>query len=81
MAAVEAMASGLPVLLSDVITRELAFGSAVTYLPLAEPEQWIHAAKQWTEDTARVRRQTEPAENGLDIRTNTRLLERIYLGC
>ena len=81
VAAVEAMASGLPVLLSDVITRELAFGSAVIYLPLAEPEQWIHAAKQWTEDTARVRRQTEPAENGLDIRTNTRLLERIYLGC
>lgn len=79
VAAVEAMASGLPVLLSDVITRELAFGSAVTYLPLADPEQWVKTALQWKEDAGRTRRQKEPAENGLDIRTNTSRLEAIYL--
>lgn len=79
VAAVEAMASGLPVLLSDVITRELEFGSAATYLPLSEPEQWVNCAKQWISDTGRIRRQTEPADNGLDIRTNTGILEQIYL--
>ena len=81
VAAVEAMASGLPVLLSDVITRELSFGSAVTYLPLADPDAWIREAKQWLRDPNRAARQQEPAENGLDIRTNTAALERIYLGC
>lgn len=80
VAAVEAMASGLPVLLSDVITRELAFGSGVTYLPLAQPEKWINAAKRWRADAGRTLRQKEPAENGLDIRTNTNRLEHIYLG-
>lgn len=80
VAAVEAMASGLPVLLSNVITRELEFGSAATYLPLSEPEQWINCAKQWISDTGRIRRQTEPADNALDIRTNANRLESIYLG-
>ncbi len=80
VAAVEAMASGLPVLLSDAITRELEFGSAVTYLPLASPEQWVCAVKKWQTDSGRMLRQTEPARNGLDIRTNARRLEELYLG-
>lgn len=79
VAAVEAMASGLPVLLSDVITRELSFGSAVTYLPLSDPERWVTAVMKWQGDNSRAERQAEPAENGLDIRTNTNLLEHIYL--
>ena len=80
VAAVEAMASGLPVLLSDAITRELSFGSAVTYLPLADKDAWTQNIKHWQTDSCRVHRQTEPASYGLDIRTNTAKLERIYLG-
>lgn len=80
VAAVEAMASGLPVLLSDVITRELDFGSAVTYLPLAEPARWCRAIRQWQRDDGRAVRQKEPAANGLDIRDNAAKLARIYLG-
>lgn len=79
VAAVEAMASGLPVLLSDAITRELSFGSAVTYLPLDKKELWVTAVKQWQEDNGRCLRQTEPVEQGLDIRSVVSRLEQVYL--
>lgn len=80
VAAVEAMASGLPILLSDAITRELEFGSAVTYLPLADMEQWVRAVTKWQTDTCRGLRQSEPAQNGLDIRNTVHVLEEIYQG-
>ena len=79
VAAVEAMASGLPVLMSDVITRELEFSSGVTYLPLNAPDRWVQTIKQWQTDADRSVRQSEPAGHGLDIRTNTGILEQIYL--
>lgn len=79
VAAVEAMASGLPVLLSDAITRELSFGTAVQYLPLKEPRLWTQALRRWRQDDNRAVRQTEPAENGLDIRSCARMLEQVYL--
>ena len=78
VAAVEAMSSGLPVLLSDRITRELEFGSAVTYLPLDKPEQWVRAARKWIADQDRTDRQKEPREQGLDIRQCAERLETIY---
>lgn len=79
MAAVEAMAAGLPVLLSDTIPRELAFGSAVRYLPLSEPESWMQEVLRWHSDSQRAERQHEPGENGLDIRQTAGLLEKLYL--
>lgn len=80
VAAVEAMSSGLPVLLSDVITRELAFGSAVTYLPLEDMEQWVRTITKWQTDTDRAERQTEPAGHGLDVHDTVHTLENIYCG-
>lgn len=79
VAAVEAMASGLPVLLSDAITRELDFGSAVAYLPLAKPECWIREILNWRKDPDRVVRQKEPMDNGLDISSAAKQLEQIYI--
>ena len=80
VAAVEAMASGLPVLLSDRITRELSFGSAVNYLPLDKPEIW-HSVLRNTENAElqRTVRQEEPRKNGLDICSAAKRLEEIYL--
>ena len=78
VAAVEAMASGLPVLLSDAITEELKFGSAVEYLPLGRLDTWLDAIVRWKEDAGRGARQTEPAAHGLDIRTAAKQLEEIY---
>lgn len=78
VAAVEAMASGLPVLLSDAITRELEFGSAVEYLPLGSMERWLEAVERLQQDTGREARRKEPEANGLDIRTAVRQLEELY---
>lgn len=80
VAAVEAMASGLPVLMSDVVTRELAFYSEARYLSLKDEAGWCRAAAGHSPDGDRVSRGREVAQNGLDIRTTARALERIYRG-
>lgn len=79
LAAVEALASGLPVLLSDTITRELDFASAIQYIPLADRVWWVAEIFNWQETVDRTERQGEVAANGLDIHDTVKLLERIYL--
>lgn len=78
VAAVEAMASGLPVLLADTITPELKFSSGVCYLPLDQPARWVEQLLRWQKDDNRICRQHEPRDNGLDIRDTAKLLERVY---
>lgn len=77
VAAVEAMASGLPVMLSDKITKELDFSSSVQYMPLKK-QAWIRAIKEASTLSGREKRQYEPKENGLDIRDAVCTLEEIY---
>lgn len=79
VAAVEAMATGLPVLLSETITSELSFGSAVRYLSLDNNYAWVCAAKEFVGDDGRKDRQYELKNNGLDIRNTALILENIYL--
>lgn len=81
--AVEAMAAGLPVLLSDKITPELNFGKAVRYIPLTSMEAWIDNIQAFTSGFNEINRKercAEPSENGLDIRQTAKMLEKIYLG-
>ena len=80
LAAVEALASGLPVLLADTITRELEFASALRYLPLSQRDSWVSEIANWQKDPDRAERQKEVTANGLDIRDTVKLLERIYIG-
>ena len=82
VAGVEALSSGLPVLLSDEITRELEFASGVLYLPLKDEEPWIQAILRWkTEENAAQRsaRQKEPKAHCLDIHDTARMLEQVYV--
>ncbi len=79
VAAVEAMATGLPVLLSETITSELSFGNAVRYLSLDNNYAWVCAAKEFVGDDGRKDRQYELKNNGLDIRNTALILENIYL--
>lgn len=76
--AVEAMSSGLPVILSDAITGELSFGSAVTYLPLSKPDRWAETVEKWKKDSGRAARQHEIPDHGLDIRSCAGILTEIY---
>lgn len=78
--AVEAMASGLPVLLSDRITKELSFGSAVRYLPLNNKNDWAEAASEFINDSKRSERTEEVINNGLDIRSTVNILMNLYTG-
>lgn len=78
VAAVEAMAAGLPVMLSDTITRELEFGSAVNYISLNEKKEWAEVALRYVKDTERSKRADEVKRNGLDIHDTVDLLEKIY---
>lgn len=80
VAAVEAMASGLPVLLSDNITGELKFGSGVRYLSLKNMELWIQTILQWKENPfQRYIRQKEPKDHCLDIHDTAKMLEQVYI--
>lgn len=78
--AVEAMASGLPVLLSDRITKELDFGSAVRYLPLNNKNDWAETASKFINDSKRRERTEEVIDNRLDIRYTVDLLMNLYSG-
>ena len=79
VAGVEALASGLPALLSDEITKELEVFSGVEYLPLGDVEPWIQAIFQHRGSGDREERQREVMESGLDIQDTAHILEQVYL--
>lgn len=76
----EALASGLPAIVSDTVPHEFDFASAIQYLPLNEPETWIAEIMRYRNDTGRMERQHEPGANGYDIRDTAGILEAIYSG-
>ncbi len=78
VAGVEALASGLPVLLSDVITKELTVFSAAEYVPLGTVDPWIKAILDHRMPMDRSAQQRAVKERGFDIRDTARLLEEIY---
>lgn len=78
VAAVEALSSGLPALLSDEITGELSVFSAVEYLSLKNQEPWLQAIARHRTPADRRARQQEVRKHGLDIRDTARMLEQVY---
>lgn len=80
VAAVEAMSTGLPCLLSDTITDELNFGSKIHYLPLKDVHKWAVTSTLYVTDHDRNGGQLEAKTNGLEIRNTAKQLERIYIG-
>ena len=79
---VEAMASGIPVVLSDTITREFEFGTSVYYASLGDMEKWIQIIKRIEGQCTfeeRYERQKEVLEHNLDIHQTVKSLEKIYL--
>lgn len=80
VATVEAMATGLPCLLSDTITDELKAGTNVHYLPLHNTKSWAEAALKYAEyEQDRSLGQSKVKQMGLDIRDTAELLEKFYL--
>jgi len=80
VSAVEAMAAGLPVLLSDTITRELDIGEGVEYLSICDSGAWMRSIQRISAgDFPREAWQRQSAENRYDIRRSAALLEKLYL--
>ena len=81
LTALEAMASGLPILFSEEVTKELSFGSAVLYLPLHDMKRWVDSLIQLSGSEnvgARVSRQHEIKDYGYDLRDTVGILKEIY---
>ena len=75
--AVEAQAAGLPVIISDTITREVALTDRVKYLPLSSYDEWVENAiemSRWPRDNT----QEAIKKAGYDIDSSARYLEDYY---
>lgn len=84
VAALEAMASGLPLIVSDTVTDELSFGSAVQYLSLNDPDKWLEVMQHLREtesENQRQSRQHEVKETGYNIREAVKIMKVIYGIC
>jgi len=76
----EACASGLPVLLSDAITRECAVSDNVHFLAIEDPGDW--AEKIISVNCLNREESASLMKNGpYDIRKCTKILEDYYAGC
>ena len=77
ISAVEAQAAGLPCLLSDTITREIAVGDSVRFLPLKE-ETWAEELAACTCCQLRDSAESQLIKKGYDIRQAAAKLEEFY---
>ena len=80
--AIEAMATGLPIIISTEVTDELKFGNAVFYEPL-EISKWVLALEniknRWDIAPQRQDRSNEPMKHGFDIVVTANQLENLYI--
>lgn len=78
VAGVEAQASGLNVIVSDTVSRELKLTPNIHYVTLSEPTKWIEAIKRYSrsfdEDAV-----SEVRRSGYDIKQTSKKLEQLYL--
>jgi glycosyltransferase involved in cell wall biosynthesis len=75
--AVEAQASGLPVLLSDNITKDVKMTSCVDFLPLTDSEVWAERCIDLS-NISRTNTQEAIINSGYDISSSTKILEEYY---
>lgn len=74
---VEAQASGLPVLCSNTITKEVDITGLCSFLPLDNTAAWVDVIQ--TIDTSKRKDVSESIiKSGYDIRTTTKWLEQFY---
>lgn len=77
VAGLEALAAGLPLLLSEQVPGELSFGENVNYLPL-EKRRWVDTLLSKPMNFQRDKAYKDVIEKGYDINDTVHLLEEIY---
>lgn len=76
---VEAQAAGLPCIVSDVVSEELALTDLVHFLPINSGyERWVEEIKH-SVDCERMSREREIIDSGYDIVNSARSLMDLYL--
>lgn len=79
LVAIEALASGLKVLLSAEITNELSFSKRVKYIDLHDEREWVNSLKTVANETCIMQRTVEASLYDFDIKKTAKKLESIYL--
>ena len=74
---VEAQAAGLPLLVSDRVSRELALTDSVTFLPIEDPALWVeeilkHRGDRYPDSPTLL------AQNGYSIEETARQVRNLY---
>ena len=76
---VEAQAAGMPCVVSDVITRQVALSENIKYISLEEPvELWVDSINAFAQKD-RISDFKYILEKGFDIKTTSKKLESFYL--
>ena len=79
--AIEAQASGLPILSSDTVPRETNLTPLIQYLPLNDKERWVTSIFKIVEDKKSCKRQSyveDIREKGYDIKDVSERLVKFY---
>ena len=80
IASVEAQAAGLPCVISDTVTKEIALTDSVKFLSLSEPpEIWAERILRFKQGFQRKPTTEQIKRAGFDIRDTAQKLERFYL--
>lgn len=81
IAAIEAQASGLPVVCSDKIPQEANVTDLIEHLSLNESKEvWVDALNRHRSTHQRCNMRQQIVDAGFDIETTARWLEKFYLG-
>ena len=78
---IEAQASGLPVFMSDTISKEVEITDLVHWLSIDKgPECWLLELEKCSFSRNRSLYADEVKKRGFDVQTSSVLLQKIYLG-
>ena len=75
---IEAQATGLPIIASDKITKDMDVTGIVKYLPLDNNDEWINAVIQ-TKEYIRESKTAEIRDHGYDVRQLGETMTKLYL--
>ena len=79
VAGLEAAANGLPIVLSDTITKELSFVKNIHYLSLCDDKRkWVDIIELCKGESRNDSAVADIIENGFDIVSSAKILQKIY---
>lgn len=82
---IEAIASGLPILISNTVSKEINLAGEMTFIPINNVDEWVKKLSQLDYKVLRVERAKKSLENikilkenGYDLETNAKYMLNLY---